>query len=177
MALRPGKCFRRIERPYVRISYRVKKKNYIPGAPQPRIRIFEMGNKNGNFDIILYLVSKDNVQVRDNALEAARVSAHKELDRKVGADNYFLKILKYPHHVLREHPIATGAGADRYSQGMQLAFGRPIGRAVQLFKNEKLIMIKTKKQFIEVAKNALRIANSKLPFKGKIVVEEIKNQN
>lgn len=174
MALRPGRCFRRIERPYTRISYSVKSKNYIPGAPQPKIRIFEMGNKNGNFDVALYLVSKSNVQVRDNALEAVRVAVNKELESEIGKENYFFKILKYPHHVLREHPIAMGAGADRYSQGMRLAFGRPVGRAVQLFEGEKLLMIKTKKQYIEIAKNALRIANCKLPCKSKIVVEELK---
>lgn len=174
MALRPGRCFREIERPYTRISYRVKNKNYIPGAPQPRIRHFDMGNVKGDFPVNVYLVSLDDVQVRDNALEAARIAIHKYLDKKVGAVNYHFKVLKYPHHVLREHPIAMGAGADRYSQGMRLAFGRPIGRAVQLFKQERLVVVRTQPQFIPLVKEAFKIGASKLPFRAKIVVEEKK---
>ncbi|MEM5833310.1 MAG: 50S ribosomal protein L16 [Candidatus Aenigmatarchaeota archaeon] len=163
MALRPGRCFRRIERPYTRISYRVKSKNYIPGAPPAKVRQYEMGNKDLTDYIELKLIAKEDVQVRDNALEAARVICNKFLERKVGNSNYYLKIIKYPHHVLREHPIAMGAGADRYSQGMRLAFGRPIGRAVQLFKGEAIILLRIKKEFLNLGKKALEIAASKLP--------------
>ncbi|MEM0324984.1 MAG: 50S ribosomal protein L16 [Candidatus Aenigmatarchaeota archaeon] len=163
MALRPGRCFRRIERPYTRISYKVKSKNYIPGAPPAKVRQYEMGNKDLTDYIELKLIAKEDVQVRDNALEAARVICNKFLERKVGNSNYYLKIIKYPHHVLREHPIAMGAGADRYSQGMRLAFGRPIGRAVQLFKGEAIILLRIKKEFLNLGKKALEIAASKLP--------------
>ncbi|MEM5828491.1 MAG: 50S ribosomal protein L16 [Candidatus Aenigmatarchaeota archaeon] len=169
MALRPGRCFRRIERPYTRISYSVKSKNYIPGAPPAKVRQYEMGNRNLQDYIELKLIAKEDVQVRDNALEAARVMCNKFLERKVGADNYFLKIVKYPHHVLREHPIAMGAGADRYSQGMRLAFGRPVGRAVQLFRGEVIMVLRIKKEFLELGKEALRIAASKLPKSYRIV--------
>jgi len=170
MALRPGRCFRRIERPYTRISYSVKSKNYIPGAPPTKVRQYEMGNKNLDDYVELKLVAEEDVQVRDNALESARVMCNKYLAKKVGEQNYFLKIVKYPHHVLREHPIAMGAGADRYSQGMRLAFGRPIGRAVQLFKGETIMLLRIKKEFLNFGKEALRIAASKLPKGYKIVV-------
>ncbi|MEM0476327.1 MAG: 50S ribosomal protein L16 [Candidatus Aenigmatarchaeota archaeon] len=163
MALRPGRCFRRIERPYTRISYKVKSKNYIAGAPPAKVRQYEMGNKDLIDYIELKLIAKEDVQVRDNALEAARVMCNKFLERKVGNMNYYLKIIKYPHHVLREHPIAMGAGADRYSQGMRLAFGRPISRAVQLFKGEAIILLRIKKEFLNLGKKALEIAASKLP--------------
>lgn len=170
MALRPGRCFRRIERPYTRISYKVKSKNYIPGAPPAKVRQYENGNKNLSNFIELKLIAKEDVQIRDNAIEAARVMCNKFLERKVGTENYYLKIVKYPHHVLREHPIAMGAGADRYSQGMRLAFGRPIGRAVQLFKNEEIIILRIKKDFVELGKKALKMAASKLPKGYRIVV-------
>ncbi|MEM0480973.1 MAG: 50S ribosomal protein L16 [Candidatus Aenigmatarchaeota archaeon] len=169
MALRPGRCFRNIERPYTRISYKVKSKNYIPGAPPTKVRQFEMGNKELSEYVEFKLVAQNDVQVRDNALEAARVIANKYLEKNVGQQNYYFKIVKYPHHVLREHPIALGAGADRYSQGMRLAFGRPIGRAVQLFKNEEIMLLRVKKGFEEHAKIALKRAASKLPLSYKIV--------
>jgi len=172
MALRPGRTMHRIERPYTRVSQRNPRKSYVKGVPFPKIHQFEMGNKNGEFDTTLYLVVKNSMQIRHNALEAARIVAHKFLEKKVGHDNYFMKILKYPHHVIREKPIATGAGADRYSQGMRLAFGRPVGVAVQAFAGDKLVMIRTKKEFVPIAKQALKKFGLKIPNKFSIVVEE-----
>jgi len=169
MALRPGRCFRRIERPYTRISYKVKSKNFVAGAPATKIREFEMGNRELTDYSEFKLICQKDLQIRDNALEAARVIANKYLEKNVGNQNYFLKIVKYPHHVLREHAIATGAGADRYSQGMRLAFGRPIGRAVQAFKGDTILIVRIKKGFEEHAKIALKRAASKLPLSYKIV--------
>jgi large subunit ribosomal protein L10e len=169
MALRPGRCFRRIERPYTRISYKVKSKNFVAGAPPTKIRQFEMGNKELSDFVEFKLISLNDLQIRDNALEAARVMANKYLEKNVGAQNYFFKIVKYPHHVLREHPIAMGAGADRYSQGMRLAFGRPVGRAVQAFKGDCIMIVRVKKGFEEHAKIALKRGASKLPLSYKIV--------
>jgi large subunit ribosomal protein L10e len=119
-----------------------------------------MGRK-GDYDLSLYLVAKKDAQIRDNALEAARVVAHKFLSSKLG-ENYFFKILVFPHHVLREKPIATGAGADRYSQGMRLAFGKPAGHAVQAKKGKKLMLLQINENYLEIGKRALKRASSKL---------------
>ncbi|MCS7123692.1 MAG: 50S ribosomal protein L16 [Candidatus Aenigmarchaeota archaeon] len=169
MALRPWRTARRIERPYTRISYSVKKKNFIPVSPPSRITQFEMGTK-GNYSKRLYLVSKNNAQIRSNALEAARTTSNKFLEKKI-AGKYFLKFLKYPHQIVREHSIATGAGADRFSEGMRLSFGYPTHRAVQILKGEKLIMIETNDENIEIAKEALKRAAKKLPIKSTILIE------
>jgi large subunit ribosomal protein L10e len=156
MALRPGRTVRRKERPYTRVSKRVPRKSYVVGVPFPKTHQFEMGNREGNFDTVLHLIVKRGVQIRDNALEAARVVAHKFLEKKLGSSNYFFKILAYPHHVLREKPIATGAGADRYSQGMRLAFGRPIGTAIQTNPGQRLVELRIKRENLEIGKEALR---------------------
>jgi len=173
MALRPGRTVRRIERPYTRVSYKVPKKSYVKGVPQPRIVHFQMGNENGDFDTAVYLVAKSDAQIRHNALEAARVVANSYLAKKLGGANYFFKILKYPHHVIREKPIATGAGADRYSQGMRLAFGKPVGTAVQAFKGERIAVVRVKKENVRVAKEALRKFGYKIPIKIQLIVEEL----
>jgi large subunit ribosomal protein L10e len=156
MALRPGRTVRRKERPYTRVSKRVPRKSYVVGVPFPKTHQFEMGNREGSFDTILYLVVERGVQIRDNALEAARIVSHKFLEKNLGASNYFLKILAYPHHVIREKPIATGAGADRYSQGMRLAFGKPIGTAIQTSAGQKLVELRIKRENLEIGKEALR---------------------
>jgi len=171
MGLRPGRTIRNIERPYTRVSRKVPRKSYVVGVPQPKIHQFETGNKNGNFNTLLYLISDDACQIRSNALEAGRIVAHKFLSQKLGEQNFFMKILLYPHHVLREKPIATGAGADRYSQGMAMAFGKPVGTAVQVKKGKKIVAIFTDKNNLEVAKEALRRFASKISARTRIVVE------
>jgi large subunit ribosomal protein L10e len=172
MALRPGRTVRSIERPYTRVSKKVPRKSYVVGVPFPKTHQFEMGSKNGNFEVICYLVSKDHAQIRDNAIEAGRVVAHKFLESKLGSQNYFMKILVYPHHVLREKPIATGAGADRYSQGMAHAFGKPVGTAVQAKVGQKLVMVAVNKKNLEIAKQALKKFSSKISVRTRIEVTE-----
>jgi len=170
MALRPGRTVRRIERPYTRVSKRVPRKSYVVGVPFPKTHQFEMGTK-GEYDLTLNLISKRAVQIRDNALEAARVVVHKFLEAKIGT-NYFLKILVYPHHVIREKSIATGAGADRFSQGMRLGFGRPSGWAVQVKENQRLMTLRINKENLEIGKAALKKVGLKISTPARIEIEE-----
>lgn len=170
MALRPGRTARKIERPYTRVSKKVPKKSYVVGVPVPKIHQFEMGSRMGEYDTTLYLVAKQSVQIRHNALEAARVVAGKFLEKMLGT-NYFFKILLFPHHVIREKPIATGAGADRYSQGMRLSFGTPSGTAVQIREGQKLILLRIKKENLEIGKKALKKAGLKISATTRILEE------
>ena len=132
-----------------------------------------MGNPDVDANVTLYLVANELGQIRHNALESARIVTHQFLEKKIGLQNYYMVILRYPHHVIREKPIATGAGADRYSQGMRLAFGRPAGVALQIRKKgTPIVMIKTRKEFLDIAKQALRKFNYKIPLKCSIEVSE-----
>jgi len=171
MGLRPGRCTRRIKRPWTRMSKSKPKKNYIGGEPHLKIHIFEMGNKKKKFDTTLHLISERSVQIRDNALEASRVSANKHLEKILTPENYFLKVLVFPHQILREHTLATGAGADRFSMGMRKSFGKPKGRAVIIKEGQKIFTLKIDKKNIEVGKKALHRADLKLPTTCKIIVE------
>ncbi len=165
MAKRPARMFRRLERPYTR-------KEYIDSIPALKLRQFEMGNKKGDFPVKLTLVAEEAVQIRDCALEAARVAANKYIASKVGSSNFFLKIRIYPHHILREHKMAVGAGADRISQGMRKAFGKPVGLAAQVKPGTKIMSIWVKPEGFEAAKTALKRASQKLPTPTRIIVEE-----
>jgi len=64
------------------------------------------------------------------------------------------------------------AGADRLQEGMRLSFGRPIGTAAIVDKYDKIMYIRCDKASLDVAKEALRKAASKLPLKTRIVIEE-----
>ncbi len=162
MGLRPAKCYRRIERPYTRKS-RVKAKDYVKGIPETKIHRYEHGIATKQFPVKLFLVARNSVQIRHNALEAARVSLTKNLEKRMPKDGFFTKILVYPHHVLRENVLATGAGADRFQSGMRLSFGKPIGIAAQVKAGQRILMISCNPEGETGARKCLKIASSKLP--------------
>ena len=169
MALRPAKCYRKLKRPNTRQSKKRPRKGYVKGVPYPKITRFETGNSRKKFSAKAVLVSRAGVQIRHNALEAARVSANRILTEGLGEDGYFLKVLVYPHHVMRENPLATGAGADRYQTGMRLSFGNPIGLAARVKEGQNLIEARFAKGKEAIVKNALKVASSKLPVKTRIL--------
>ncbi len=163
MGLRPGRAMRTIERPYTRVSKSVPRKSYVVGVPFPKTHQFEMGNRTGNFDTIVYMKAERAVQIRDQAIEAARIVTNKFLDTVVGPTNYFMKILVYPHQVIREKPIATGAGADRFSQGMARSFGKPVTTAIQTKEGGRLVELRVANKDLDKAKLALRKFGLKIP--------------
>lgn len=169
--LRPGRCYRKLHRPYTRQSKRNPRKSYVKGVPGIRISQFEMGQKK-DYDLTLFLVSEQAIQIRHNALEAARVAIVKTVEK--ATKEFFVKLRVYPHHVLRENKLATGAGADRFQQGMRQSFGSPIGTAAQIRKGQKIFEVRVNKDFLNVVKEALNKARQKLPLKYRIVVEEKK---
>jgi len=132
-------------------------------VPDKKIHRFEMGNKKKDFGLKAELCVQNPVQIRHNVLEAARISASKHLTNELGAENFFMKILVYPHHVLRENALATGAGADRFQTGMRKAFGKPISTAAQIRKNQRIIEVMVDKNKRDVAKRALKLASAKVP--------------
>jgi large subunit ribosomal protein L10e len=122
-----------------------------------------MGDLSKNFDCTVQLCSNSDLQIRDNALEAARQTSNRVLTKKIGKDGWKEKIRVYPHHILRENPLASGAGADRMSTGMARPFGKPIGIAARIMKGQVIFEIETSKQHVLIAKEALRRAATKLP--------------
>ncbi|MBI4168141.1 MAG: 50S ribosomal protein L16 [Candidatus Aenigmarchaeota archaeon] len=162
MAIRPGRCYSKFQRPYTRISIHVPSKSYVVGVPAAKITQFEMGAKKKNFEKVFRMVSAHPVQIRDNALEAARQGANKHLEKTLTLENYFLKVLVYPYQVLRENSLATGAGADRFQEGMRKSFGKPIGTAARVFKNQAIMELRVAKGNEKEAKRALEIASKKV---------------
>ena len=95
------------------------RKDYIRKIPGSRIVQYDMGNLSGDFPLKVTLVVKENAHLSHNALEAARIASNRYMQRKAGRMGYHLKIRVYPHHIVRENPMATGAGADRVQDGMR----------------------------------------------------------
>lgn len=162
MARKPGKMYRSIK------QHAYTRREYMGGVPTSRITQFVMGNKTEVFPAKLSLTANERCQIRHTALESARITANRCLEKKAGVTDYRLHILVYPHHVVRENKQATGAGADRVSQGMRASFGKAVGTAARVETNQVIMTVETLEKNFDFAREALHKASSKLPTSCKI---------
>jgi large subunit ribosomal protein L10e len=147
------------------------REEYIHSVPQPRISRFTSGDPNDEYAYTVSLIASNNVELNSRALEAARVTANRALTRILGERSFLLKVIPYPHEVVRKHKLMGFAGADRLSQGMKLSFGKPTSRAARVNKNQEILTVFVEKEDIKAAKKALERASKKLPIKYNINVE------
>ena len=77
--LRKFVSYRRFERPYTRTS-KFKAKSYVSVSPNVKVVRFDTGDANKAFNCTLNLLSKSELQIRDNALESARQTSNKLLE-------------------------------------------------------------------------------------------------
>ena len=164
MPRKPGSMYR-----YVRGTPSTRRE-YMGGIPASRITQFVLGSKKADFPVQISLVANEECQIRHNALESARITVNRAME-KVGSANFRLKILAYPHVILRENKQATGAGADRVSQGMRASYGKAVGTAARVKPDQVIMTIETLEQNTSHAKNALRKAGMKIPSPCKINIE------
>lgn len=166
MSRKPASMYREIRgRPTTR-------KEYMGGIPGLRITQFDLGNKQADFPIAMSVVAQEQCQILHRALEASRVAANRYIVKRAGRLNYHLKVRIYPHVVVRENKQATGAGADRVSQGMRNAYGKPVGTAARVHPGQKLITIFTTEANVDHARMALKRAKAKLPCPCRIEMEK-----
>ncbi len=174
VTLRKFKCYRNVTRPYTRKS-KYKPKAYVKTFPNSRLVRYNMGDVHKTFSHKVDLITKEKVQVRDNAIESARQVSNRRLENALGRNGYYFRVMVYPHHALRENKMLVGAGADRMQTGMQQAFGKVIGIAARLKKNQSIFSVYVNQSGLEAAKDALKKANHRLPFRSSIIISELKN--
>jgi large subunit ribosomal protein L10e len=147
-------------------------KKFAPGAPNPKVARFTTGKSRQDYDYMFKLISEGRVQIRHNALEAARVAASKKV-ALVGEENFLLKVVTYPHMILRENKMIATAGADRLQEGMRKAFGKPIGLAARVDIGSVVLELSLKAENMEKGKEAMKAAATKLPMKTRIEVVKL----
>lgn len=179
MALRKASAYsKKYARPFTRKS-KVKSKSYIKTVPNSRIVRFQMGDikgfKKGKYPVALVVKSREKVQIRDNAIEAVRQYLNRHIQTTVGKE-FYIEVKIYPHHVLRENKMLTGAGADRMQTGMSKAFGKTMGRAALVKKGQTLFILglKDKKQEPR-ARKLMNSVKSRLPCKVSILTMDAKD--
>ena len=173
--LRKFVAYRALERPFTRKS-KYNEKSYLKSVPSIVIARFNMGNPRREYPYRVYLRVKCALQIRHNALESARQTANRMMEKAIGNTMYAMTLLVYPHHALRENKLAAGAGADRMSMGMSLSYGTVISLAAQLRVNQAVLRIDCDKVHLELAKKALHRASTKLPCTCIVTVEEYKKK-
>jgi large subunit ribosomal protein L10e len=157
-----------------------QQKSYIKTVPPQKIVKFNMGNikkfEAGKYKIKVTLSTQQNIQVRDYALEAVRQSLHKDMTKLITQKNYFLRCNVYPHNILRNNRVYSGASkGERVQTGMKKSFGSPEGRAAIVKSGRPIFTIYfSGENHLPEVRTFLKKVTPKLPCKAKVVVEILK---
>ena len=155
--------------PYVR-------REYISGKPQNKIARFSSGQAKDNYyDYKIELIPTEEIQIRHNALESARLAANKVM-AKAGEMSFFSSIRVYPHVVLRENKMIATAGADRLQEGMRRAFGKATGLAARVQPGKVIFEAYVTRANLGLAKEGFKVASSKLGCPSSIRITLLKEQ-
>ncbi|MBU0457217.1 MAG: 50S ribosomal protein L16 [Nanoarchaeota archaeon] len=166
--LRKFAAYQKLERPYTRIS-KYTKQNYVRGGfPHMKVIKFDMGSPEKEYDTVIKLNVCKSMNIRHNALESARLVSNRFLEKSLGK-NFHLRVRVYPFHVLRENPLASGAGADRMSTGMKKSYGKSISSAARMKEGQAVLELRINKEHFKIGKEALSRSAKKLPCSCKVV--------
>ena len=152
---------------WARYSKKKPRKSFVKSMPHLSLLVYEMGNRKQHFDFIYDLVAVEDVQLRDNSLEAGRQAANKYLE-KVILNQFFFKVRVYPHNVIRENKMIAGAGADRLQKGMRQSFGRATDRAARINAGQQVFTVYIAKENASHIEEAFRRARRKMSGKYRI---------
>ncbi|PSQ31825.1 50S ribosomal protein L16 [Halobacteriales archaeon SW_10_68_16] len=168
MSEKPASMYRDIDKPaYTR-------REYITGIPGSKVAQHKMGNRDADaedYPVQISLIVEETVQIRHGSLEAARLSANRHLIKELGEGNYKMILRKFPHQVLRENKQATGAGADRVSDGMRQSFGKIVGTAARIQAGEALFTAWCEPEQADAIREAFRRAYNKITPPCRVDVE------
>lgn len=131
-----------------------------------------MGNPEGDFTHIEGLVNTKAGQVRHNSFEAARVAALRHMERRIERDKFHLKIIPYPHQVLREHKRVNVAQANRFQEGMKKGYGKPVAVAARIDNRDTIMIAEVNKKDLNTVQEAPQRVQHKLPLPVRMIIKE-----
>ena len=156
---------------------RKQQKSYIKSVPPQKIVKFNMGNikqfEAGRYKIKVTLSTEQNIQIRDLALEAVRQSLHKDMTKLITQKNYFLRCNCYPHNILRNNRVYSGASkGERVQTGMKKSFGSPEGRAAIVKKGRPIFTVYFNgEEHLPAVRTFFKKVTPKLPCRAKVKIE------
>jgi large subunit ribosomal protein L10e len=131
------------------------------------------GNKNIPFEdweLTIGLKVNNQIQISSNTLEAIRITINGVLQRKLGRQNYRLRIRPKPFQKFRENRMLAFAGADRVQSGMRNSFGRSTGVCARVRAGQIVADVRTHIRNLPLIRDRLRVASMKISGSCQIVV-------
>jgi large subunit ribosomal protein L10e len=177
---RPWHCYSSWSRrpfQYKRSSNR--KREYARGGAQSKIQRYWGGNTNAaweDWELVVGLKVNNQVQISSNTLEAIRVTINGVLQRKLGRQNYHLRIRPKPFQKYRENRMLAFAGADRVQSGMRNSFGRSTGVCARIRAGQIVADVGCYLRNLPIIRDRLRVASMKISGSCQIVVLKYKTQ-
>ena len=171
---RPWHCYAKwTRRPYQHKRSRNHRREFARGGAQSKITRFWGGNKGipwEEWEIVVGLKVNKQVQISSNALEAIRITINSALQRKLGRNNFRLRIRPKPFQKVRENRMLAFAGADRVQSGMRNSFGRPTGVCARVRAGQVICDVGTYLKNLPLVRERLRVASMKLPCSAQTVL-------
>jgi large subunit ribosomal protein L10e len=126
------------------------------------------------FDLVVGLKVNSQIQISSNTLEAIRITINGVLQRKLGRQNYRLRIRPKPFQKIRENRMLAFAGADRVQSGMRNSFGRSTGVCARVRAGQIIADVGTHVRNLPLVRDRLRVASMKVPSSCQIVIIKYK---
>ena len=123
-----------------------------------------------DWELVVGLKVDEQVQLSSNALEAIRITINGVLQRKLGRNNFRLRIRPKPFQKYRENRMLAFAGADRVQSGMRNSFGRSTGVCARVKAGQIVAEVGTPMKSLNLVRSRLRVASMKIPCSCQIVI-------
>lgn len=176
---RPWRCYKSWNRrPYQHKRSSNHRREYARGGAQSKIQRYWGGNKAKpweEWDIVIGLKVDNQIQISSNALEAIRITVNAPLQKKIGRNNYRLRVRPKPFQKYRENRMLAFAGADRVQSGMRNSFGRATGVCARVRAGSVIMDVGIYMRALPALRNRMRIAAMKLPCSCQTVVLKYKD--
>ncbi len=175
---RPWRCYSK----WSRRSFQYKRssnhrREYARGGAQSKIVRFWGGTKEipwDEWELVVGLKVKKQVQISSNALEAIRITINSALQKTIGRNSFRLRIRPKPFQKYRENRMLAFAGADRVQSGMRHSFGRSTGVCARVRAGSIIADVGTNIKNLPLVRDRLRVASMKVPSPCQIVILQYK---
>ncbi len=171
---RPWHCYAKwTRRPFQYKRSSNRRREYARGGAQSKIVRFWGGDKSipwENWELVVGLKVKKQIQISSNALEAIRVTINSALQKRLGRLNFRFRVRPKPFQKYRENRMLAFAGADRVQSGMRNSFGRSTGVCARVKAGQVICDVGTSLKDLDIVRDRLRVASMKIPCSCQVVI-------
>ncbi|UCD00611.1 MAG: 50S ribosomal protein L16 [Promethearchaeota archaeon] len=171
---RPWRCYSRwTRRPYQYKRSSNRRREFARGGAQSKIVRYWGGNKSipwEDWQLVVALKVNTQIQISSNTLEAIRITINGALQKKLGRQNFRLRIRPKPFHKIRENRMLAFAGADRVQSGMRNSFGRSTGVCARVRAGQIVAEVGCYIKNLPLVRDRLRVASMKIASSCQIVI-------